>query len=145
MVGLSVLAGIGLSRASHLKSLDSERTKVAALAGEYAVDFTSLDYRRITAQVAATKKFATPTFAANYQKFTQLFAPLVVQKQLVMTTSLRRVGIASITRTSAVAVVALNRVVSTSTSTTGTTGLLRVQISLSRVSGHWLANNLTQI
>jgi Mce-associated membrane protein len=145
LVALGVLAGLGVHRASNLSKQADERAHIVSLAGEYAVDYSSLDYRHLQADVQAEIKNATGQFATRYRATVQLLTPVFVQRKLVATGSVTLAGIASMTKTSAVVLVALNQVVKSTASTLGTTKLVRMEVSLSRVGGRWLASNVVQV
>ncbi|HVS68398.1 MAG TPA: hypothetical protein VHE56_07595 [Mycobacteriales bacterium] len=145
LIGTGVLAGIGVRHASHASSLDDERTKVALLAGKYAVDFTSVDYRHLQADFDAAAKNATPDFSKKYLATVQVFAPLYTKGQVVQTTSVDLAGVSSITPTSAVVLVALKGVATNTKTKLGTQQLFRMQISLSKVGDRWLTSNVVPL
>jgi hypothetical protein len=145
LVVLGVLAGIGVSRESTLSSKEHQRSHVASLAGEYAVDFTSVDYRHIPAEVEATAQDATPTFAAHYRAFVTALTPIFTSGKVVQRTSLKRIGMESLTSTAAVAIVLLQRVTITTKSPAGTTTFARMRIALSKSGGRWLVSNMAQL
>jgi hypothetical protein len=145
LVVLGTLAGIGVSRASNLSSREHDQAHVASLAGQYAVDFTSIDYRRLSAEVDTTAKDATPTFAAHYRAFVTALTPIFTKGQVVQSTSVIRVGMKSIASKSAVALVLLKRVTTNIKSKSGTTTIARMQIDMSKSSGRWLVSNVSQL
>jgi Tfp pilus assembly protein PilV len=145
LIGTGVLAGIGMHRASHASSLSDERTKVALLAGKYAVDFTSVDYRHLQADFDAAAKNATPDFSKKYLATVQVFAPLYTMGKVVQTTSVDLAGISSITPTTAVVLVALKGIATNTKTKLGTQQLFRMQISLTKVGSRWLTSNVVPL
>jgi Mce-associated membrane protein len=141
----TVFAVIGLRHASHAKSLNDEREQVAIIAGRYAVDFTSVDYRHLQADFDAAAKNATPEFAKKYLATVRVFAPLYTKGEVVQTTSVDLSGISSITPTSAVVLVALKGVATNTKTKLGTQQLFRMQISLSKVGNRWLTSNVVPL
>lgn len=145
LAATGVLAALGVSRGSDLSSQASERTRVVSLAGQYAVDYSSLDYRHMQADMQLEIKNATPQFATRYRATVQLLAPLFTKRQIVATGTVALAGISSMTSTSAVVLVALDQKVTSTSSSLGTDKLIRMQVSLSKVSGRWLASNVVQV
>ncbi|MGN6475370.1 MAG: hypothetical protein ACTHK4_17205 [Mycobacteriales bacterium] len=145
LVATGVLAGIGLRHASHAKSVDDERTQVALIAGKYAVDFTSVDYRHLQADFRAAAKNATSVFAKKYLATVQVFAPLYTKGKVVQTTSVDLAGISSITPSSATVVVALKGVATNTKTNFPTQQLFRMEISLTKVGSRWLTSNVVPV
>ncbi|HVW81946.1 MAG TPA: hypothetical protein VHB69_13495 [Mycobacteriales bacterium] len=130
---------------SHASSVSSERKQIAAIAGQYAVDFTSIDYRQFDQDTSANVKHASAGFAKTYLATMKAFKPIYVKGKIVTTTTVARSAITTISKTSAVVLVALNGT-TTSVNTKGETQQLdRFQITLSKVDGSWLTSNVTTI
>jgi Mce-associated membrane protein len=145
LVATGVFAGLGVRHASHANSLDDERTHVALIAGKYAVDFTSVDYRHLQEDFDAAAKNATSDFAKKYLATVQVFAPLYTKGQVVQTTSVDRSGISSITSKTAVVLVSLKGVATNTRTKLGTQQLFRMQISLEKVGDRWLTSNVVPL
>ncbi|HVT64116.1 MAG TPA: hypothetical protein VHD81_03110 [Mycobacteriales bacterium] len=145
LVATGVLAGIGVRHASNANSLDDERTQVALIAGKYAVDFTSVDYRHLQADFDAAAKNATSDFAKKYLATVQVFAPLYTKGQVVQTTSVDLAGVSSLTSDTAVVLVALKGVATNTKTKLGTQQLFRMQISLAKVGNRWLTSNVVPL
>lgn len=145
LVATGVFAVIGVRHASHAKSLDDERTRLALLAGKYAVDFTSVDYRHLQDDFNAAAKNATPDFAKKYLATVQVFAPIYTKGKVVQTTSVALAGVSSLTPTSAVVLVALKGVATNTKTTIGTKQLFRMQMSLTKVGDRWLTSNVVPL
>jgi hypothetical protein len=142
LAAAATFAVIENRHASHASSLSHERTNVTALAGQYAVDFTSIDYRHMQDQAQSETKNATSAFSKVYTATIQAFTSFYTKGQIVETTSVERAALSSLNSTTAVALVALRGVTTTSTNKTGTPQLLRILITLTKVNGHWLTSNL---
>jgi hypothetical protein len=136
---------IGLRRASHYSAVSHERTLVAALAGQYGVDFTSVDYRHMQSEFQAASKNATPKFAKVYLRTVAAFAPLYLKGKVVQTTSVDLAGVTSLTPTSAVVLVALGGISKNAQSGAGTSQLFRMRILLTKVGGRWLTSDVTPL
>jgi Mce-associated membrane protein len=145
LVVAGVFAGIELRNVSHANSREDERTKVALIAGKYAVDFTSVDYRHLQSDFDAASKNATPDFAKKYLETVQVFAPLYTKGQVVQTTSVDLAGVTSISPTQAVVLVALKGIATNTRTKLGTQQLFRMQISLSKVGDRWLTSNVVPL
>jgi hypothetical protein len=142
IVGLVRLGGDSVSR--H-QDRANERAQVIGVAGQLAIDFTSIDYRKLDAEFTATAKHATPAFAKSYLATVRAFAPLYRRGKVVVTTSVDTAGIESLTPDAAVVLVALKGTATNTSSPNGSLQLFRMQVNLSRVNGNWLASNVQPI
>ncbi|HVT20432.1 MAG TPA: hypothetical protein VHE57_03470 [Mycobacteriales bacterium] len=145
LVATGVFAGIGVRHASDAKSVDRERSQVATIAGKYAVDFTSVDYRHLQDDFDAAAKNATSDFAKKYLATVQVFAPLYTKGQVVQTTSVDLAGISALSSDSAVVLVALKGVATNTKTKLGTEQLFRMQITLKKVGDRWLTDNVVPL
>ena len=130
---------------SNASSKTHERTHVAALAGQFAIDFTSVDYRHMESDFAAAAKNATPDFAKKYLATVKVFEPLYTKGQVVQTTAVEKTAVSSITSDSAVVLVALSGSATNVKTQSSTPQLFRMQISLSLVNGDWLTSNVVPL
>ena len=126
-------------------ALVTTRAQVQGVAGQIAVDFTSVDYRHLSAEFKATAARATPDFAKKYLSTVQAFEPLYKKGKVVLATSVESAGIQSLTGNSAVVLVAVKGIGTNAESPNGTEQLFRMQVDLSRVNGTWLASNVQPI
>jgi Mce-associated membrane protein len=145
LVTTGVFAGLGVRHASHQNSLDDERTSIALLAGKYAVDFTSVDYRHLDSDFQAAAKNATPDFAKKYLSYIKIFEPIYTKGEVVQTTSVELAGVSSLTPSTAVVLVALKGVATNTRTKLGTQQLFRMQISLEKVGEKWLTSNVVPL
>jgi hypothetical protein len=141
-LGAGALAIVGISKLSHNSNVDDERTQVSAAAGQLAVDFTSIDYRKLQAEFAATAKKATPDFAKKYLATVKAFTPLYKKGKVVQTTSVDVAAITSMTPTTAVVLVALKGIATNTATPNGSQQLFRMQMNLAKVGTTWLASNV---
>jgi hypothetical protein len=145
LVVTAALAIVGLQRHSDTSSLNRQRATVSAVAGQLAVDFTSIDYRHLQQEFTATAAHATPAFAKKYLATVKAFAPLYRKGKVVQTTSVDVAGIESMTADSAVVLVALKGIAKNTAAPTGTQQLFRMQIDLAKQGKVWLASNVQPI
>jgi hypothetical protein len=136
------LSIVGLRQLSHASSRDDERTQVAALAGQLAVDFTSIDYRHLQQEFATTASHATADFSKKYLATVKAFEPLYRKGKVVQTTSVDVAGVQSLTATAAVVLVALKGTATNSAAPSGTQQLFRMQVDLTKQGHAWLASNV---
>lgn len=142
IVATGVLAGLGFGHLSHSSKRVDERTRVAAVAGQLAVDFTSIDYRNLNADFAATAARAAPAFAKTYLATVKAFAPLYRKGKVVQTTSVDVSGIQSLTASRAVVLVALKGTATNTATPGGSLQLFRMQVDMSKLGNVWLATNV---
>jgi Mce-associated membrane protein len=147
MVVAASFAVIEVRHASAGRSLSHDRTSVAAIAGQYAVDFTSVNYQTMQADAKVEAKHATAAFAQVYLATVEAFGPIYTKGQVVETTSVKRTGLVSLGSTSAIVIVALvGKVDAVKDSKTLTQTILpRIRITLTKVKGQWLLSNLAKI
>jgi Mce-associated membrane protein len=138
----AAFVALGARHLSHDSAKASERTVVTAVAGQLAVDFTSIDYRHLDQEFAQTAARATPAFAKNYLGTVKQFVSLYVKGKVVQTTSVDVAGIEQMSPTSARVLVALRGTATNSASPGGTQQLYRMEVDLTKQSGRWLASNV---
>jgi Mce-associated membrane protein len=130
---------------SHSNSQTHERTHVAAIAGQYAVDFTAIDYRKFDAERDAAAKNATSAFATEYLATMKDLRPIFTKGQVVQTTSVQHSAVLSLSGSEAVVLVALSGTATSVRSTTPTIPEYRMQITLTKVDGNWLTSKVVQL
>ena len=147
MVVTATFAVVEVRHASHGNSLNHERTTVASLAGQYAVDFTSVNYQTMQDDAKVEAKHATAAFAKVYLATVQAFGPIYTKGQVVETTSVERTGLSALGPTSATVIVALKGVVKAVKNNKQLTQpiLPRIRITLTKVDGQWLLSNLAKL
>ncbi|HEX3898986.1 MAG TPA: hypothetical protein VHW74_07420 [Mycobacteriales bacterium] len=142
---VTTFAVIKYRDASHASSQNSERTQVAAIAGQYAVDFSSIDYRNFDAETADAVTHATADFAKKYLATMKVFKPLYTKGKVVQTTSIAKAAVESVSPTSAKVLVAVSGTATNVNTTAPTQQLYRFEISLSKVDGKWLTSDVTTL
>lgn len=144
-VVVTIFAVIKYRDVSHVSHQNSERKQVATIAGQYAIDLSSFDYRKYDAESADSVTHATPDFAKKYLETLKLLRPLFIKGKLVQTTSVARVAVLSLTPSSAKVLVALETSATSINKTDPVAGHDRLEISLSKIDGKWLASDLTRL
>jgi Mce-associated membrane protein len=143
IVGLGALAAVSVRAADHRSDAgNADRSTLLAVGGQLAVDFTSFDYRHLDADFTATAKRATPAFAKTYLAQSKSVASVITKAKAVSTSQVVATGLKSSSATNAVVLVAVNDLTKNTQSPKGTTQYFRMQISLVRQNGQWLANQV---
>jgi Mce-associated membrane protein len=145
LVVVTIFVVIKARDVSHASSQNSERTQVAAIAGQYAVDFSSIDYGTFDAETSDAATHATADFAKKYLAQMKLFKPLFVKGKLAQTTSVARSAIESLTPTSAKVLVALSSKTTSVNAKAPVDGHDRWELALSKVDGKWLVSDVTNL
>ncbi|HVU61617.1 MAG TPA: hypothetical protein VHA79_07620 [Mycobacteriales bacterium] len=130
---------------SHYSSLNHERSQLEAVAGQYAIDFTSVDYRHMQTDFDDAAKNATSDFAKKYLATVKVFKPLYVKGKVVQTTTVRSAAVQSMSPNDAVVLVALAGTATNVKTQAATQQLFRMQVSLTRVDGKWLTSNVVPL
>jgi Mce-associated membrane protein len=143
IVALGSLTAVAVHVTQHRSSGGSaDRTTLLAVGGQLAVDFTSFDYRHLDADFAATARRATPAFAKTYLTQSRSVASVITKAKAVSTSQVVATGLKSASATNAVVLVAINDLTKNTSSPKGTTQYFRMQISLVRQNGQWLASQV---
>jgi Mce-associated membrane protein len=142
IVALGTLAVVSVRAADHRSAGSADRSTLLAVGGQLAVDFTSFDYRHLDADFASTAKRATPAFAKTYLAQSKTVASVITKAKAVSTSQVVATGLKSSSPTSAVVLVAVNDLTKNTQSPKGTTQYFRMQISLVRQNGQWLASQV---
>jgi Mce-associated membrane protein len=130
---------------SDASSRNTERTQVAAIAGQYAVDFSSIDYSKFDAETADAVTHATADFAKKYLATMKVFKPLYTKGKVVQTTSVARTAVETVSASAAKVLVAVSGTATNVNTTAPTQQLYRFEISLSKVDGKWLTSDVTTL
>lgn len=142
---LVALAAFGLVayRVRADQRVETARDQAAAAAQSHAVSILSYDYRHLDQDFAAARRTLTGSFARDYRSTTsQLVRPGAVQYHVVVKAE---VAAESVVRATADRVVVLLFVNQTTTSTRldgPRVDLNRVRLTLVKVDGSWLVNNV---
>jgi Mce-associated membrane protein len=143
IVVLGSLTAVVIHTTQHRSSSgNADRITLLAVGGQLAVDFTSFDYRHLDADFAATAKRATPAFASTYLKQSKSVASVITKAKAVSTSQVVATGLKSSSATNAVVLVAVNDLTKNTQSPKGTTQYFRMQITLVRQNGKWLASQV---
>ncbi len=151
IVAIAVIAatcGLAIDAGRHVssgKDGTDTRMRITALAGELAIDFTSIDYRTFEQNTQRIAARATPEFAKKYRATVAAFAPLYRRGKVILTTSIQAAGLTSLAATSATAVVALSGTETSATSSSPVPQEFRMQIGLQKIGKHWLASQVEQL
>jgi Mce-associated membrane protein len=155
VAALSVVGVVALSSASASPQRDTATSANAADAasataamvegGQLAVDFTSFNYRTFNTDLVATAKHATPTFAKIYLAQSKAVAPAIKQVKAVAQSRVAATGLQSFSpaKGTASVIVALNETTSNVKSPGGTQVYLRMQVTLVKQGGQWLASGVS--
>ena len=119
-------------------------TTAMAEGAQLAVDFTSFDYRRLDADFAAAAKHATPTFAKVYLAQSKFVEPAVKKAKAISTSQVMSTALEAFSPTAGTAtvLVALNDTTKNTKSPAGTVLYFRMQVTMQRHNGRWLATNV---
>jgi Mce-associated membrane protein len=128
----------------HAATADELRNSAMASAREYAIDFSTYDYRHLDQDFQTVTSHLAPSFRAQYQQTVASLKSLVVQYRGTATATVQGVGLASLdqARGTAVVLVFLDQKVTNSNLKAPRIDTNRLQITLQRTGSAWLMSDL---
>jgi Mce-associated membrane protein len=148
VIALAALSAFGLVayRVRAGAALETARDQASAAAQHDAVAILSYDYRHLDANFAAARKTLTGSFARDYRATTSsLVRPGAQQYHVVVKAEVAANSVVSATATKVVVLLFVNQT-TTSTRLTGPrVDLNRVRLTLVKVDGNWLVNNVVAL
>ncbi len=115
---------------------------ILSAASQEAVNFTTLDYRHLDADLAQVMAGATGTFRSEFQAKLDQLKSLITTNKAVSTGRVLEAGIVSDSPTAARVLLAVDSTVNNSAEPNGSQRHYRIQLDLVRVDGRWLTSNL---
>jgi len=126
-------------------------TDISIAARKFALTFLTYDYRSMDDDVEALKKLATGTFEADFDAYEAQLTQLAKTQKSVSTGEVQRVGIGTVSESSAVVDVAATKVEESgvaadgepASKTTKATRQLYLHITMNREGDRWLVAELS--
>jgi len=148
LIGLSLTSQPSASQsgaASDAGSAVAGAQTALGEAGQIAVDFTSFNYKTLTQDQSRIAADLTPTFRQTYLQQSRQLNAVIRRAKSVATSQTVASGLSSYDPVAgqATAIVAVN-VTSRNIQTKGTVQYYRFSVQLQRISGKWLASNVSQ-
>jgi hypothetical protein len=153
--GLAGVALHKLSQARHAGSHPSQGSAAAAAAaktvmadgGQYAVDFTSFDYRTLARDRASTATHFTPAYAKAYLVQSKALGPGIRKAKAVAVSQVVATGLRAFNPSagSATVLVALNITTKNIKSPDGSLSYYRFSVPLQRRGDQWFASNMVPV
>ena len=146
-LGLMVVAALLLAallghRALAGRAEIQNRHDALAAARQIAVNFSTLDYRTFDRDIARVTASATGGFRTDFAGQAAQIKSVVVANKSVSTGQVAQAAIVTSTAKTARVLLALDATVTNTASASPTARHYRVQLDLTKVNGHWLANQL---
>jgi Mce-associated membrane protein len=141
-VAAAALAAVSASRLSAASARDDRRTAVLAAARQEAVNFTTLDYRRVDRDLGRVLAGATGDFRRQFRKGTSDLTSLVSENKAVSQGEVLDAGIVSDDADSARVLVVADSTVTNTAQTTPQKRHYRMQLDLVRHGARWLVSDL---
>lgn len=145
LVAAAAVLAIYSQRQSTLSATAALRGSALAAARQEAVNFTSYDYRHLSADFAQVTRNATGSFRKEFQTESGSLAQLIGQSHAVAVGHALDAALVSCTSTRATAIVALDDSVTNTAAPKGVVRHYRLQIVLNRVKGRWLVSNVQPV
>jgi Mce-associated membrane protein len=147
-IALTALAAFGLVayRVRAADQVETARDQASAAAQHDAVAILSYDYRHLDRDFAAARKALTGSFAGDYRATTtKLVRPGATQYHVVVKAEVAAESVVSATADKVVVLLFVNQT-TTSTRLDGPrVDLNRVRLTLVKVDGSWLVNNVVAL
>ena len=139
LTALTAVLAVKLSDRNHQNDLRSSATSAAR---QFAIDFSTYDYRHLDQDFAKVSAHLAPSFREQYASTTSSLKSVVVQYRGVATASVQGLGVTSVSSTKAVVVVFLDQQVTNSATKTPRIDRNRLEVTLQRSKGQWLLSDL---
>lgn len=124
------------------QQIRARHAAILTAAEQEAVNFTTLDYRHLDADLARVVAGATGTFRTEFQAKLGQLKTLITSNKAISQGHVLQAGIVSDSPTSARVVLAVDSTVHNSTDPGGSQRHYRLEVDLQRVNGRWLTSNL---
>ena len=155
IVGLAVWLAVALRDSSHDRhraatekrqatATEALRASAMTTAREYALDFSTYDYRHLDQDFQTVTSHLAPSFRAQYQQTVASLKSLVVQYRGTATATVQGVGLASLDQSkgTAIVLVFLDQKVTNTNLKAPRIDTNRLQITLQRTGDTWLMSDL---
>lgn len=142
IAGLAALSIVLALKLSDRNTQNDLRVSATNAARQYAVDFSTYDYRHLDEDFARVSAHLAPSFRQQYASTTASLKSIVVQYRGVAIATVQGVGISSVSSKKAVVLVFLDQQVTNSTTKTPRIDRNRLEVTLQRSNGQWLLSDL---
>jgi Mce-associated membrane protein len=142
IVGLAVALIFSQVQLSNQNSLNADRASAAAAAKTYAHDVASYSYRHLHRDFGRVESESTPAFRRDFIRSSGSLSKVLVQYKATASAKVLEAGISSISSDKAVVLVFVNQSVANSTQQGASTDDSRIKVTLVRVGGRWLLQDL---
>lgn len=141
-VACLVLVALTLPRLSDAADRDARRTAILAAARQHAVNFTTLDYRRLDRDLERVLDGATGQFRAQFKAGTADLSTLVTENQAVSQGEVLEAGLVSDDADSARVLVVADSTVTNTADPGPQKRYYRLQLDLVLRGDRWLVSDL---
>lgn len=139
VVALAVVGGIAGGSAVRAGGQDQERAAVLAAARQEVVNIMSISSGSLNSDLSRIAAGATGEFKTEITSEKSSFVSVIKQQKVTSTGSVAAAGIESMTGDKASVLVAATATVKNTQSPKGAARDYRMQVTLQKVNGHWLA------
>ena len=137
-----VLVASALPRLSAADEREQRRTQILAAARQHAVNFTTLDYRKLDRDLGRVLDGATGQFREQFEDGTADLSELVTENQAVSEGEVLDAGLVSDDKDSARVLVVADSTVTNAASSEPSRRHYRLQLDLVLRDGRWLVSDL---
>lgn len=141
-VALLVLVALTLPRLSDASAREERRTEILAAARQHAVNFTTLDHRKLDRDLGRVLEGATGKFRTQFEEGTADLSELVRANQAVSEGEVLEAGIVTDDPDSARVLVVADSTVTNAADPDPQRRHYRLQLDLVREGGRWLVSDL---
>jgi hypothetical protein len=134
-------AGLWIKR-GELLATDEAAVQAVHAASQAARDLSSYDYRTLESDFKTASNQTTGTLHNEYDALAQQIRATAIQQQAVSQTTVIKAGVESAAPERVTALVYANRSATTTASPNRLPESLRIRMTMTKVSGRWLASDL---
>jgi Mce-associated membrane protein len=139
VVGLAVAGGLAGGTAASANDQNQERTAVLAAARQEVLSIISISSGSLSSDLSRIAAGATGDFKTEVTSQKSSFSTIIKQQKVTSSGSIAAAGVESVKGDKATVLVAATATVKNTQSPKGAARDYRMQVTLQKVNGHWLA------
>ncbi|GEE00897.1 hypothetical protein nbrc107696_13430 [Gordonia spumicola] len=121
---------------------DGDRAAVQSMAVDFAVKFSSFDYRDLNKSRAAVNGMSTPGFASRYDEMVKALSEIVANGQGVATAEVTHSAVETLDGDKATVLLFVDQKATNVVAPTGKNQPYRMFMTLKKSDGHWLVDDV---
>jgi Mce-associated membrane protein len=142
-IGLAVSLALVLMQLGNKSAVETARASAVSAAKTYSVELAAYNYRHLDKDFGIVLAHSTPSFRKSFTESSDALKSTLTKYHATSKATVVAAGLISASTTRAVALVFLDQTVTNSTQKRATTDRSQVEITLVRVGGKWMIDQVT--